>query len=106
ATFDHKKLGKELELFHFDDQVGKGLPLWLPAGTVIRNSIERYAEELEFKYGYQRVATPHITKGSLYEKSGHIPAYLESMFPPMLVDEGAGDGAEKTEYYLKPMNCP
>ena len=102
--FDHKKLGKELDLFEFDDLVGKGLPLWLPNGTVIRNEIQRFAEEVEFKYGYKRVATPNIAKQDLYLKSQHLPAYEESMFPPMIVKDE--DGAEATRFYLKPMNCP
>jgi threonyl-tRNA synthetase len=102
--FDHKKLGKELDLFEFEDLVGKGLPLWLPNGTVIRNEIQRYAEEVEFKYGYKRVATPNIAKGDLYLKSQHLPAYEESMFPPMIVK--GSDGEEDVRYYLKPMNCP
>ena len=102
--FDHKKLGKELDLFHFEDIIGKGLPMWLPAGAAIRDSIESYAKEMEFKYGYQRVATPHITKGDLYVRSQHFPAYKESMFPPMIVEDE--DGGKKEEFYLKPMNCP
>lgn len=102
--FDHKKLGKELDLFDFDDLVGKGLPLWLPNGTVIRNEIQKFAEEMEFKYGYKRVATPHIAKQDLYLKSQHLPAYEESMFPPMIVKDD--DGSEATRFYLKPMNCP
>lgn len=102
--FDHKKLGKELDIFHFDDDVGKGLPLWLPNGTVIRDEIESLAKELEFKYGYQRVWTPHITKRILYDRSGHLAAYKDAMFPPLVeTDENTG---EVTEYYLKPMNCP
>jgi threonyl-tRNA synthetase len=102
--FDHKKLGKELDLFEFEDLVGKGLPLWLPNGAVIRNEIQRFAEEMEFKYGYKRVATPNIAKQDLYLKSQHLPAYEESMFPPMIVKDE--DGTEATRFYLKPMNCP
>lgn len=101
--FDHKKLGKELEIYHYEDIIGKGLPLWLPNGTVIRDELQKYAVEMEFKYGYKRVATPNIAKKELYLKSQHLPAYEESMFPPMV----CGDkDEEKTEYYLKPMNCP
>lgn len=100
--FDHKKLGKELDIYHIDDLVGKGLPLWLPNGAVIRNEIQRFAEEMEFQWGYQRVATPHISKASLYHRSQHLPAYRESMFPPMVIE----DEEHRTEYYLKPMNCP
>jgi len=106
---DHKKLGKELDLFMISDKVGKGLPMWLPNGWLIRDSIERYAIEKEFEYGYQRVATPHITREELYLQSQHLPAYKESMFPPMTVEEPDPSGGEsrvKERYYLKPMNCP
>ena len=105
---DHKKLGKELGIFTISEMVGKGLPLWLPNGTVIRDCIEQYAVEMEFKYGYKRVATPHITRSELYYKSKHLPAYKESMFPPMIVEEENEAGVKKVkeEYYLKPMNCP
>ncbi len=96
---DHKKLGSELDIFVIEEEVGVGLPMWLPNGTVIRDELEALAKEMEFKYGYKRVATPHITKGKLYEISGHLPYYKDSMFPPMTVDENE-------EYYLKPMNCP
>lgn len=102
--FDHKKLGKELDLFEFEDLIGKGLPLWLPNGTVIRNEIQKFAEEMEFKYGYKRVATPNIAKQDLYLKSQHLPAYEDSMFPPMIVKDE--DGTEATRFFLKPMNCP
>lgn len=101
--FDHKKLGKDLDIYHYEDIVGKGLPLWLPNGTVIRDEIQRYAMEMEFKYGYKRVATPNIAKGDLYLRSQHLPAYRESMFPPIVVEE---EEKKRTEYYLKPMNCP
>lgn len=96
---DHRKLGKELELFVISDQVGAGLPLWTPNGTAIREALEGYAKEVEARAGYVRVATPHIAKDSLYYKSGHLPLYKEGMFPPMTL-EGESD------YYLKPMNCP
>jgi threonyl-tRNA synthetase len=102
--YDHKKLGKELEIFHFDDLVGKGLTLWLPNGTIIRDEIEKYAKEMEFKFGYKRVFTPHIAKGDLYMTSKHLPHYKESMFPSMVVEDE--DDKVKEEYYLKPMNCP
>ncbi len=101
--FDHKKLGKELDIYHQNDLIGKGLILWMPNGTIIRDEIEKYAKELEEKYGYSRVATPHIAKADLYYKSQHLPAYRESMFPPMVIQEDEG---HKTEYFLKPMNCP
>lgn len=95
---DHRKLGKELELFTLHEEVGAGLPLWLPNGSVLVEEIEALAKEMEFLGGYDRVRTPHITKGDLYVKSGHLPYYAESMFPPMQM--------ENSEYYLKPMNCP
>lgn len=103
--FDHKKLGKELDLFHFDEKVGKGLALWLPNGTIIRDEIEKYACEMEFKYGYKRVSTPHIARAELFETSGHLPYYEESMFPPLEMKE---DDSNETsdKYYLKSMNCP
>ena len=80
---DHRKLGKELELFVFDDDVGPGLPMFLPRGAVIAEELEKLAKETEFAAGYQRVRTPHIARESLYRKSGHLPYYAESMFPPM-----------------------
>ena len=95
---DHRKIGKEMKIFTFDDEVGAGLPLWLPNGSVIIEELENLAKETEDKAGYDRVRTPHITKGSLYEKSGHLSHYRESMFPAMDIDGN--------EYFLKPMNCP
>ena len=95
---DHRKLGKELELFAFDDEIGPGLPLWLPKGTIIIEELEKLAKVTERKAGYQRVRTPHLTKGILYEKSGHLKHYKESMYPAMDVDG--------IDYYVKPMNCP
>jgi threonyl-tRNA synthetase len=87
---DHRKLGKELELFTFDDDVGPGLPLWLPRGAAIIEELEKLAKETEFAAGYQRVRTTNLARESLYLKSGHLPYYAESMFPPMeLVTEGA-----------------
>jgi len=80
---DHRKLGRELELFVFDDDVGPGLPMFLPRGAVIAEELEKLAKETEFAAGYQRVRTPHIARESLYLKSGHLPYYAESMFPPM-----------------------
>ena len=102
---DHRKLGQELELFTIDERVGKGLPLWLPNGTVIRDELEKFAKELEFQDGYVRVATPHIANGDLYKLSGHLPLYKESMFPPMRSIEKDPDSPAE-EFYLKPMNCP
>jgi len=84
---DHRKLGKELELFVFDDDVGPGLPMFLPRGAVIAEELEKLAKETEFAAGYQRVRTPHIARESLYKKSGHLPYYAESMFPPMTLLE-------------------
>jgi len=95
---DHRKLGKELALFTFDEEVGPGLPLWLPNGAVIIDELEALAKETEDKAAYQRVRTPHLTKGSLYEKSGHLDHYQDVMYPSMDVDG--------IEYYVKPMNCP
>jgi len=87
---DHRRLGRELELFVFDDDVGPGLPMFLPRGAVIAEELEKLAKETEFAAGYQRVRTPHIARESLYLKSGHLPYYAESMFPPMeLVAESA-----------------
>src|SRR4051812_308387 len=80
---DHRKLGRELELFVFDDDVGPGLPMFLPRGAVIAEELEKLAKETEFAAGYQRVLTPHIARESLYLKSGHLPYYADSMFPPM-----------------------
>ena len=95
---DHRKIGKQMKIFTFDDEVGAGLPLWLPNGSVIIEELEGLAKESEEEAGYDRVRTPHITKGSLYEKSGHLSHYRESMFPAMDIDGN--------EYFLKPMNCP
>ncbi len=95
---DHRKLGRELKLFTFDDEIGPGLPLWLPNGAVIVEQLEKLAKETEYKAGYDLVRTPHLTKGILYEKSGHLKHYKESMYPAMDVDG--------SEYYVKPMNCP
>ncbi|RWZ90845.1 MAG: threonine--tRNA ligase [Hydrotalea sp. AMD] len=95
---DHRKLGKELSIFTMDDDVGPGLPLWMPNGTIIIEELEKLAKETEEDAGYKRVVTPHIAKESMYLTSGHLPYYADSMFPPMEMD------GEK--YYLKAMNCP
>jgi threonyl-tRNA synthetase len=95
---DHRKLGKELEIFTFDDDVGPGLPLWLPNGGAIIEKLEAFAKKTEAEGGYVRVKSPHIAKESMYIKSGHLPYYKDSMFPAMEID---GD-----RYYLKAMNCP
>jgi threonyl-tRNA synthetase len=102
---DHRKLGQELELFTIDEHVGKGLPLWLPNGTVIRDELEKFAKELEFKDGYVRVSTPNIANGELYKLSGHLQLYKDIMFPPMRSVEKDPDSPPE-ELYLKPMNCP
>src|SRR5438270_1453694 len=86
---DHRKLGRELELFVFDDDVGPGLPMFLPRGAVIADELEKLAKETEFAAGYQRVRTPHIARESMYKKSGHLPYYAESMFPPMRVTQAS-----------------
>ncbi|MAG91596.1 threonine--tRNA ligase [Candidatus Woesearchaeota archaeon] len=95
---DHKKLGRELDLYTTSELVGKGLPIWLPKGETIKREIENFAIETEKKAGYQRVSTPVLAKKELFIKSGHIPYFQESMFPEMVLDDGA--------YYLKAMNCP
>src|ERR1041385_1901301 len=84
---DHRKLGKELEIYIIDDDVGPGLPLWLPRGAAMIEELEKLAKETEFAAGYQRVRSPHIARESLYLKSGHLPYYEESMFPPMTLHE-------------------
>jgi threonyl-tRNA synthetase len=95
---DHRKLGKELDIYAFDEEVGPGLPLWLPNGGIMIEEIERLAKERERGAGYQRVRTPNLTKDSLFIRSGHLPYYAESMYPPMEL--------EGVKYYVKPMNCP
>lgn len=101
---DHRKLGKELDLFAFDEDVGPGLPLWLPKGAVLIEELEKLAKQTEFAAGYQRVRTPHIARESMYLCSGHLPYYADSMFPPMELSEDDGETSDK--YYLKAMNCP
>ena len=104
---DHKKLGRELGIFVIDNDIGRGLPLWLPNGTAIRDELEKLAAELEFKAGYQRVATPHIAKRELYERTGHLPYYADDMYPPMELVEETDEGETlKESYVLRPMNCP
>ncbi len=95
---DHRKLGRELEIFIFDEEVGPGLPLWLPNGTVIVEQLEKLAHEVESDAGYDHVRTPHLTKEDLFLRSGHLPYYEESMYPPM--------DLEGVRYFIKPMNCP
>jgi threonyl-tRNA synthetase len=104
---DHRKLGKELEIFVMDDDVGPGLPMWLPRGAAMIEELEKLAKETEFAAGYVRVRTPHIARESLYRKSGHLPYYADSMFPPMELHEDRGAPQPAADrYYLKAMNCP
>src|SRR5436853_1261428 len=95
---DHRKLGKELSIFTCDDDVGPGLPLWMPNGGIIIEALERLAKETEEERRYKRVMTPHIAKENLYLTSGHLPYYQDSMYPPMEL--------EGVKYYLRAMNCP
>jgi threonyl-tRNA synthetase len=113
---DHRKIGQEMSLFVLDaDFVGPGLPLWLPNGTVLVEELERLAKESEFQAGYKRVRTPHLAREKMYQTSGHLPYYAESMFPPMDLredtgcqnqDAGSERAAPSNRYYLKAMNCP
>lgn len=103
---DHRKLGRELEIYVIDEDVGPGLPLWLPRGAAIIEELEKLAKETEFAAGYQRVRTVNIARESLYRKSGHIPYYADSMFPPMEVREHGEEDSVTQRYYLKAMNCP
>jgi threonyl-tRNA synthetase len=97
---DHRKLGKELELFMITQAVGSGLPIWLPKGTILRETLENYLREEQRKRGYEPVITPHIGNINLYKTSGHYPYYKDSQFPPIKLE------GDKEEYLLKPMNCP
>ena len=98
---DHRKLGKELELFAFSDKVGPGLPMWLPKGALLREILTDFLKKKQLESGYQQVVTPHIGRLDLYRTSGHYPYYSDSQFPPMIEDEDGEQG-----YLLKPMNCP
>ena len=98
ARRDHKKIGKEMGLYMINELIGKGLPVWLPYGEVLKSEIENFAIETEEAYGYDRVTTPVLGKKELFETSGHLPHYAEGMYPPMKMDDG--------DYYLKAMNCP
>jgi threonyl-tRNA synthetase len=95
---DHRKLGAELDIFVLDEDVGPGLPLWLPRGAIMVEELERLAKEVEERAGYQRVRSPHLSKEQLFLKSGHLPYYERDMFPAMVLDD--------VKYYVKPMNCP
>ena len=96
---DHRKLGAELDLFSFPSEIGSGLPVFHPKGAIIRNEMEQYSRQRHIESGYEFAYTPHATKGTLFEVSGHLDWYREGMYPPMQLDEGV-------DYYLKPMNCP
>ena len=95
---DHRKLGRELELYSWPEEVGPGLALWHPNGAIVRMTLENLAREMHLERGYKPVFTPHIGKGTLWETSGHLGFFRENMYPPMSVEEG--------EYFAKPMNCP
>ena len=97
---DHRRLGKELELFMITQAVGSGLPIWLPKGTILRETLENYLRDEQRKRGYLPVITPHIGNINLYKTSGHYPYYKDSQFPPIKLED------DKEEYLLKPMNCP
>jgi threonyl-tRNA synthetase len=98
--FDHRQLADEMEIYFLDEEIGAGLPIWLPNGVAIRDSLEAFTKKLEKKAGYHRVASPHLAKSSLYDRSGHLRAFEDNMYPPIKGDE------ESERYYLKPMNCP
>lgn len=99
-NYDHRQLADEMEIFFFNEQIGAGLPVWLPNGVAIRDSLEAFVKKLEHLAGYQRVSSPHVAKSDLYEISGHLRAFQKDMFPPMQWPE------DQSHYYLKPMNCP
>ncbi|WP_337110556.1 threonine--tRNA ligase [Prescottella equi] len=107
---DHRKLGAELDLFSFPDELGSGLPVFHPKGGIIRQEMENYSRKRHVEEGYEFVYSPHITKGHLYEVSGHLDWYKDGMFPAMHIDEELNeDGTVRKpgqDYYLKPMNCP
>jgi threonyl-tRNA synthetase len=98
AKRDHRRIGEDLDLFAFSKEIGRGLPLWLPNGTIIRDELEGWARQTERRLGYQRVVTPHITQEDLYYLSGHLPYYAEDLYAPIDI--------EGEKYYLRPMNCP
>ncbi len=110
ARRDHRKLGQDLDLFSFPDEIGSGLAVFHPKGGVIRREMEDYSRRRHEEAGYEFVYTPHITKSELFETSGHLSWYKEGMFPPMRMDEHRNEAGEVTkqgaDYYLKPMNCP
>jgi threonyl-tRNA synthetase len=95
---DHKKLGRDLDLFYIDEEVGKGLPMWTPKGTAVKFALEEFTRNLERKYGYEHVSTPYLASKKLYETSGHLAHYSESMYTPIVMDDEV--------LYLRPMACP
>jgi threonyl-tRNA synthetase len=110
AKRDHRRLGSELDLFSFPDEIGSGLPVFHPKGGVIRRTMEDYSRRRHEEGGYEFVYSPHITKSNLFETSGHLDWYSDGMFPPMKLDEIRNEAGDVTrqgvDYYLKPMNCP
>jgi threonyl-tRNA synthetase len=98
ARRDHRRIGADLELFTFSKEIGQGLPLWLPNGTIVRDELEQWARQTERRLGYQRVVTPHLTREDLYYLSGHLPYYRDDLYAPIDI--------EGVQYYLRPMNCP
>ncbi len=107
---DHRKLGRELDLFSFPDELGSGLSVWHPRGGLVRGEMEQHARRRHIENGYTYVYTPHITKGDLFAKSGHLATYADGIWPPIRMDEERDDEGNVTkqgaDYYLKPMNCP
>jgi threonyl-tRNA synthetase len=110
AKRDHRKLGKELDLFSFPEEIGSGLSVWHPRGGVIRGEMEQHARREHIKNGYTYVYTPHITKSDLFAASGHLATYADGIWPPIRMDEERDEDGNVTkqgaDYYLKPMNCP
>jgi threonyl-tRNA synthetase len=110
AKRDHRKLGKELDLFSFPDEIGSGLSVWHPRGGIVRGEMEQHARRRHIEGGYTYVYTPHISKQDLFLQSNHLVTYREGMFPPIHLDEERDENGEVTkpgvDYYLKPMNCP
>ena len=107
---DHRRLGAELDLFSFPDEIGSGLPVFHPNGGIIRMEMEEHSRRRHLASGYSFVNTPHLTKGELFEQSGHLGFYRDGMFPPLMLDEERNEEGEITreghEYFVKPMNCP
>ena len=107
---DHRRLGNEMDLFSFPDEVGSGLPVFHPDGGIVRMVMEEHSRQRHLKAGYSFVNTPHVTKGDLFKKSGHLDWYADGMFPPMQldgeVDEDGNVTKQAVDYYVKPMNCP